>query len=110
MSLEADGVDRFAATVKSAGDQVADLAGLHTQLGADTLRAAEIPVRTGELLRSSYVDADAAGFALSAAAPYAGIVHARNPFFTRAMQARADTIADAVEAHTATAVGTITGA
>lgn len=109
-SATVDGAERLSATLSAAGDALADLAAVNREQGTATLNAAAIPVRTGQLQRSAYVDSDAQGFALSASAPYAGIVHAANPFFTRALAARADHIIDALVDHAGDVLDTIHGA
>jgi hypothetical protein len=100
-------LDRFAADVDTAGGRLEDLAALNQRQGTETLNRSPIPVDTGRLKESAYVTADVTGFALTASAPYAAIVHARDPFFTRAIDP--DTYLDALETHTAELLGTITG-
>lgn len=109
VDLAAPGAERLARSLDAAGKALVDLADVNRAQGQETLQAAEIPYRTGQLERSSYVDADAQGFALSATAPYAGYVHAANPFFTRALDDRADTILDGLADHAETVLDTITG-
>lgn len=105
--VTAPGVDRFAVSVSDAGRALEDLAAVNQQAGAQALAAARIPVDTGRLRDSAYVDADPSGFALSATAPYAGFVHARDPFFTRALDP--DDYLDRLETHAADTLGTIQG-
>jgi hypothetical protein len=100
-------LDRFTADVDTAGGRLEDLATLNQRQGTDALNRAPIPVDTGRLKESAYVVADRTGYALTASAPYAAIVHARDPFFTRALDA--DAYLDDLETHTAEILGTITG-
>lgn len=108
-TLDAPGVDRFAASVDAAGRDLVDLTDVNRAEGRAALAAARIPVLTGELRDSAYVEADASGFALSATAAHAGIVHARDPFFTRAVGDRTDEILDALGTHAEGVLDTITG-
>jgi hypothetical protein len=110
VSLTTDGAEQLGRTLDAAGDALTDLTQVNRALGQEALTAAQIPVWTGQLERSSFVDATAQGFALSASAPYAGFVHASNPFFTRAIDARADRILDGLVDHADTVLDTIKGA
>jgi hypothetical protein len=100
-------VDRFAGDLDAAGGRLEDLAALNQRQGTAALQRSPIPVDTGQLRDSAYVVADVTGYALTASAPYAAIVHARDPFFTRALDA--DAYLDDLETHTAEILGTITG-
>jgi hypothetical protein len=106
-STDTGDLDRFAGDVDQAGGRLEDLAAVNQRQGTETLQRSPIPVDTGRLKESAYVTADRTGFALSATAPYAAIVHARNPFFTRAIDP--DAYLDDLETHTAEILGTITG-
>jgi hypothetical protein len=105
--VDASGVARFAGDLETAGQALEDLTALNQRQGSAALAGAVIPRRTGHLAETAYVAADETGFALSATAPYAGYVHARDPFFTRALDPEG--YLDALETHTAEIIGTIQG-
>lgn len=89
-----EGADRLAATLADAGRTIADLPDdVHRDAGRQALDAAVIPRRTGHLASTAAVVVVAAGFALTATADYAAIVHANDPFFSRAIEAKANAIA-----------------
>lgn len=110
IGLTTDGAGRLSETLGAAGDALVDLAQVNRSEGEETIRAAEIPVDTGRLERSAYVDAGPAGFELLADAPYAGYVHEYDPFFTRALEQRAEAILDRLAQHTDTVLSTVQGA
>jgi len=92
LGVTLDGGQRLAETLSTAAAQLSDLTPVHRREGEETLRAADIPRRTGRLADSSHVDAGPGGFALVAGTAYAGYVHARNPFFTKALDARKEAV------------------
>lgn len=108
VDLASPDAERIGRALGDAGRAVVDLADVHRAEGEATLRAANIPERTGRLAASAHVIAGDDGFTLAASAPYAGYVHADNPFFTRALDSRVDAIADAVVEHTENVLDTIT--
>lgn len=110
MKITAVGADQLARTLVAAADEVVDLAGVHREEGSATLAAAVIPRHTGRLDDSAAVVADAGGFTLTADTPYAGYVHAEDPFFTRAINTRETAIVQGVEDHITDALNTVRGA
>lgn len=103
MSIEAriDGADTLARTMRAAADDIDDLTTAHRAIGGQVVDVARglAPVRTGRLRSSITADPGPAGVTITAGAPYAPYVHARNPF-----------LADALDRKTAAAVDTITSA
>lgn len=91
--------DALGADIVEAGHELADTSDVMRVQGQAALAAADIPVRTGHLLDTADVAVTSEGFALTAAATYAGFVHARDPFFTRALAARENDIAAALDEH-----------
>lgn len=90
--------------VEDAGVALGDLSAPSSDASALALGEVRAPVRTGALANTVAAEPTALGFTLTAggpSAPYAGIVHARNPFLTRAVEAReggiVDTYADFVD-------------
>lgn len=89
----------LAASLEEAAADVDDLAAVNRRAGEIALEGADIPVRTGHLASTATVAADADGFALTATASYAGAVHARDPFFSEAIERRTDAITEAYADH-----------
>lgn len=85
-----------------AGRALADVDEVMREEGRATLAAAAIPRDTGALEDSAAVAVVADGFALVAGVVYAGVVHARNPFFARALAGREAAITAALVDHTDT--------
>ena len=115
MSLTAsvDGLESFTRSVDDAAAALADLDQVNAD-AADTLVAAvEAPRVTGALAGTVAAVVDRDGFRVTAggkAAPYVAIVHARNPFLTRAMTSREADVVDAYRDHVTDTVHTIQGA
>lgn len=96
-SLEFSDVDAFAAKVDDIGAALGDLTEPSRSAAALALGEVRAPVRTGALAKTDTAEATALGFTLSAGgptAPYAGPVHARDPFLTDALTARETDIVD----------------
>lgn len=111
LTASVQGADRLAATLTDAGQAITDdLADAHRDAGRLSLDAAVIPRDTGHLADTSVVAVTADGFALTSAADYAGAVHARDPFFTRAIEAKADAIGGLYLDHITDALNTVQGA
>lgn len=110
LTLTPTGVTTLATTLAQAGEEIADLDQVHRVEGQRTLSAAVIPVRTGHLADTAAVVAGDDGFTLTAAATYAGFVHTRDPFFTRAVRAREAALTAAVADHVDDALSTVRGA
>jgi hypothetical protein len=112
MGAQVDGVDRFRSTLATAGEQLTGLVDAHTEAGRLLAQAAasRSPHRTGRLSESHGFTVEHAGFTVTAAAPYAGFVHARNPWLARELDADTQTIIDIYAAHVADVVDHITGA
>jgi hypothetical protein len=115
MGVEAavDGLTTFVATLDDAAQQLADLDPVNTEAGAAVVQVVEAPRLTGTLASTVAAVAGPNGFTLTAggpAAPYAAIVHARNPFLTRALDQEEQRIAGLYADHVATTVNTIQGA
>lgn len=97
------GGDRLVATLREAGQALADLGAAHVAAAnkVQPRAVAEAPKRTGTLASSiGTVLDEATQFSVVATASYAAIVHAANPFMTRAAEASLDDViavyADAV--------------
>jgi len=92
VSIEAHvtGADRLARTMRAAGDDLHDLTDAHRAVGAEVVQVGRglAPVRTGRLRSSITADAGPAGVTITAGAPYAAYVHARNPFLDDALARR----------------------
>lgn len=101
LSLTSDAATLGAALV-DAGHAVADVEEVMRAEGRETLAAAAIPRESGALEDSAAVAVVADGFALTAGVVYAGVVHARNPFFARALRERETRITAALSDHTDT--------
>ncbi len=105
MSITArvDGADELAQSTRAAARALDDLDGPLDVVGdqiADTARGLA-PVRTGRLRRSITVTPGNNAVTVTAGAPYASFVEARNPFLSDALERRSDdavnTITNAVE-------------
>lgn len=83
--------EQLAVDLAAVADEIADLRGTN-QIAADTVLGAVRPPRlTGALAGTVAAVVDATGFGLTvggSAAPYGPIVHARDPFLTRALTDR----------------------
>lgn len=89
-----------------------DLTPAGKQAAGVVLGVVDPPRRTGALASTVEADVDALGFTLRAGgerAPYGPIVHARNPFLTRALTARESDVVDAYAEQVDQAVGLVTG-
>lgn len=109
LSASVDGADRLDSTLSAAGREIEDLSGVHRDAGRLLLNVAVIPRDTGYLEQTTSVDTTRDGFVLAASAPYAGYVHAVNPFFTRAIEAQADAVADLYLDHVEDALTQVEG-
>lgn len=98
LALTSNGAE-LGADLLAAGHALADVGEVMRDEGRATLAAAAIPRDTGALEDSAAVAVTADGFALTAGVVYAGIVHARNPFFARALAARESAITAALVDH-----------
>jgi hypothetical protein len=115
MGVEAvvDGLATFVSTLDDAARQLEDLDAVNTEAGALVVAAVEAPRRTGALDSTVAATAGPDGFTLTAggpAVPYAAIVHARNPFLTRALDDEEQRITDLYTDHVTATVTTIQGA
>lgn len=115
MSVSADvrEVDAFRRELAASADALLDLDEVNTNAAASVLGVVDPPRRTGRLASTVAAKADALGFTLTAGgpeAPYGPIVHARDPFLTRALAQRETALADAYEQHALESINTITGA
>lgn len=107
------GVDAFASSVAAAGAQLVNLQPVNDAAGVLVLDAADIPYKTGRLAGTVHAIADDQGVDLVAggpAAPYAAVVHARDPFLVRALTDREDAVLDLHADHVAGVLDTIQGA
>lgn len=111
--ITSTGVDQLGDQLAAAGDQLADLASVNAEAAADVLGVVDPPIRTGRLAQTVGAQIDALGFTLTAggsAAPYGPIVHARDPFLTRALNERETAVLDRYEQHIDKTLDTIQGA
>jgi hypothetical protein len=107
------GLDAFARSVQEAGRQLGDLHDADAAAAGQAVQAVEAPRLTGALDSTVAAAVDPDGFTLTAggpAAPYAAIVHARNPFLTRAIDRSEAEIVQAYEQHIDTTLDRIQGA
>ena len=96
--------------LRAAGVALADLTVPDEQAAADVLGVVKAPRRTGTLAATVAAEATGVGFALTAggpAAPYGPIVHARDPFLTRALAAREQAVVDRYTDHAASIIDDI---
>lgn len=113
LSADVDGLDRLTRSVDAAADDLVDLDQVNADAAAQVVRAVEAPRVTGTLADTVTATVDRDGWTVTAGgkrAPYVAIVHARNPFLTRAMQAREEAVIDAYRDHVTDTVNTIQGA
>lgn len=110
LDLTAPGVDVLARSLVDAGALAADLVDPNRRAGTLALEAADIPRRTGRLADGATVAATADGFTLSSTAAYGGYVHARDPFFSRALEQQLDAITGVYVDHVTDALSTVRGA
>lgn len=102
VDIIAPDLDRFAAEVEGAGRALGDLSGPSRVAATIALGDVRPPVKTGTLADTVEAIPEALGFTLRAGgprAPYGPIVHARNPFLTRALTAREEDVVDAYADH-----------
>lgn len=107
------GLDAFARSVTEAGRELGDLRDVDAQAAGEAVQAVEAPRLTGTLDSTVAAVVDPDGFTLTAggpAAPYAAIVHARNPFLTRAVDRSEADILRPYEQHIDTTLDRIQGA
>lgn len=112
VEIAAPGAAALAADLQHAAAQVGDLDGPLADAATDVIGHVRAPVRTGALARSVQAVPDALGFTLTAggpSAPYGPIVHAYNPFLSRALEQRQAAIVDDIADHITTALGQING-
>lgn len=104
VEVRAEGGDQLAASLARAADAAADLTETNRAAGALVVLGAEVPRVTGYLESTITVTADGAGVTVTAGAPYAGYVHARNPFLT---DARTEAEAAVIDLYTDRAAGVV---
>lgn len=110
VTVTAPGVDALAARIEEAGAALGDLTPANSDAAAIALGEVRAPIRTGALSRTVEAVPDALGFVLRAGgpdAPYAGPVHARDPFLTRPIKEREGDIVDAYADHVDSTLDTI---
>lgn len=93
---ELQGADQLASTLREAADALQDLSAAEHEAGQLLAQAgsAAAPRETGNLAEKHGYDVVAAQVVVTAATPYAAIVHARKPWLSDTLAARADEIAD----------------
>lgn len=100
MGAALQGADRLAGTLQRAADQVADLSDVDHDTGRLLAEAGAkaAPRLTGRLAGAhgyTVVDVgDGSAVVVTAATPYARVVHARNPWLTRTVEAKTDQVLD----------------
>jgi hypothetical protein len=102
VTLGAPDARALAASVEGLGVALADLSDPSRDAAANVLGAVEAPRDTGRLDDSVAAVATPLGFTLTAGgtrAPYAAVVHARDPFLSRALTAREDDVVDTYADH-----------
>lgn len=112
VSADVDEVLGFSRDVVDAADELVDVDQVNADAAQIALGVVDPPRRTGRLASTVAAVSDALGFTLTAGgpeAPYGPIVHARDPFLTRALEQREDQLADAYEQHAEHALETIQG-
>lgn len=98
-----DGADTLARSLRNAADDLGDLTAPLRDIGGQVARTARAaaPVRTGYLRSTITAQAGPTGVTITAGAPYAAYVHARNPFLADALDRESgdavDTLTNAVE-------------
>lgn len=102
VGIEAPDARAFARDVEDLGAALGDLEAPSRDASALVLGSVEAPRDTGRLDDSVEAVVTPLGFTLTAGgtrAPYAGVVHARDPFLTRALEARAEDVVDTYADH-----------
>lgn len=84
----------LADSLHDAADELDDLTQVNQRAGDLVLGDARIPRDTGLLESRTTALGSTEGFTLIADTPYAGIVHARNPFLTDPLARDVDKVAD----------------
>lgn len=110
---EVKGVARLRATLDTAGRELADLdatTGVRAGQLLAAAGAARSPRRSGFLADSHGFTVTDAGVSVVVAAPYAGYVHAANPWLVRELDAQEETIVTMYAADVADVVAKIQGA
>lgn len=113
LTADVDDLTAFAASVPASADALADLAGVNDEAARGVLGVVDPPRLTGRLASTVRAESDALGFTLTAGgpeAPYGPIVHARNPFIYRALDARENALGDAYTDHAEQALTHLQGA
>lgn len=113
LTASVDGLTSLVSSLDEAASRLDDLDQVSAEAADQVVRAVEAPRVTGRLASTVAAEVDADGFTLTAggpAAPYAAIVHARNPFLTRALDDRETAVVSAYEDHIDNTVNTIRGA
>lgn len=99
--------DELAADLDRVAQVIGDLTGVNNLAADDVLAAVDFPRRTGALASTGATQVTADGFTLIAGgsvAPYGPIVHARDPFLTRALNAQEEAIVGLYLDHLNTAI------
>lgn len=102
IGIEAPDVARFADDVEGLGAALGDLSAANDDASRMVLGSVDAPVRTGTLADTVEAIVTPLGWTLTAGgtrAPYAAIVHARDPFLSRALLAREDDVVDVYADH-----------
>jgi hypothetical protein len=109
IGIEATDVDRFAADVEGLGAALGDLAAANRDASVIVLGSVDAPRKTGTLDDTVEAIVTPLGWTLTAGgtrAPYAAIVHARDPFLSRALLAREDDVVDVYADHVTDTIDT----
>lgn len=110
--IEAEGVDRFAATLTEAASALGDLAEVERKAGELVIGSARIPRRTGRLARSARVYITSGGFAVvlgGPSAPYAPYVRGAHAALTDALDQRAQDVTTLIAQGVDDALGHVKG-
>lgn len=113
LSASVDGLTELVRTTGDASERLADLDDVNADNADLVVAAVEAPRLTGTLASTVTAVLEPTGFAVTAGgerAPYAAIVHARNPFLTRALNERESDLIEAYERHVTDTLDTIQGA
>lgn len=111
-TASAPGTDRLASSLSDAAAALLDLDEANDQAGDYVLGYVNPPVRTGRLAGTVREESDALGFTLTAggpSAPYTPIVHAHDPFLTRALDDQQQVVTDTYIDHAHRAADLIQG-
>lgn len=111
VDIEAPDLRPFAEEVEGLGPALGDFQAASRQAGTMVLGDVRPPIRTGTLAATVEAVPEGLGFALRAGgprAPYGPIVHARDPFLTRALTGREDDVLDIYLGHVEDTLNTIT--